>query len=159
MPPLRVGDQAPDFTTRDHLGREFKFSSLRGRPAVVFFYPKDNTPACTAQSCSFRDAYDDFLAAGAAVVGVSTGSVEAHAGFARRQNLPFALLADDGAIRVLWRVPKTLGFIPGRVTYVIDAQGRVRHAFNSQWRVGEHVQSALRVVRSLKNHPESAPAA
>lgn len=154
--PLRIGDSSPDIAGLDQHGQPFSLSGHRGKPVVVFFYPKDHTPACTAQSCGFRDAYEEFVAAGATVVGVSTGSVVGHAGFAVRHGLPFTLIADDGSIRAAWRVPKTLGLFPGRVTYVIDPQGRVCHVFNSQLRVGTHVQSALGVVKQLALPPTSA---
>lgn len=154
--PLRIGDPAPDIAGLDQHGRTFSLQAHLGKVIVVFFYPKDHTPACTAQSCGFRDAYEEFVAAGAIVVGVSTGSVDSHAGFALRHSLPFTLIADTGAIRAAWRVPKTLGLFPGRVTYVINAQGRVGHVFNSQLRVGTHVQSALVVVKQLALPPTSA---
>lgn len=152
MSALRTGDVAPDFERPDQHGRAFRLSSLRGKPVVVFFYPRAFTPACTAQACGFRDAYEAFTDAGAAVVGVSTGEVEGLTGqeaFARRFGLPFTLVADDGSIRASWGVPKTLWLMPGRVTYVLDGAGRVAHQFSSQWRVARHVAGALEVVRGL----------
>jgi peroxiredoxin Q/BCP len=148
--PVRVGDPAPDFERPDHQGRPFRLSAMRGRCVVVFFYPKDYTPGCTAQSCRFRDGYEQFTAAGAEVVGISSDAPSTHAGFAGRYRLPFRLLSDaDGSLRRLWGVPRTLGLLPGRVTYVVGPDGVVRHRFSSQWRIGTHVQRALDVVRSL----------
>ena len=149
---LRVGEVAPDFERPDQHGKPFRLSGLRGRPVVVFFYPRSFTPACTAQACTFRDAYEEFLAAGAAVVGVSTVPVEGATGqesFARRFGLPFTLVSDDGSIRAAWGVPKTFGLFPGRVTYVLGPDGRLAHAFESALRVGAHVRTALEVVRGL----------
>lgn len=146
---IGVGDAAPDFERPDHQGRPVRLSSLRPRPVVLFFYPKNHTPACTAEACAFRDAYEVFAEAGAEVIGISTGSVEGHAGFARRHGLPFRLVADDGSIRRAFGVPRTLGLFPGRVTYVIDGAGTVRHVFNGQLNVSGHIASALEVVRSL----------
>jgi peroxiredoxin len=102
---------------------------------VVYFYPADDTPGCTAESCSFRDSHEDFVDAGAVVIGISGDSVESHKRFADKHNLPFTLLADaDGAARGSWGVGKTLGLLPGRVTYVIDPEGVVRKVFSSQFR-------------------------
>jgi len=146
---IGVGDAAPDFERPDHIGRPVRLSSLRPRPVVLFFYPKNHTPACTAEACAFRDAYEVFTQAGAEVIGISTGSEASHAGFARRHGLPYRLIADDGSIRRAFGVPRTLGLFPGRVTYVIDGAGIVRHVFNGQLNVGGHIASALDVVRSL----------
>lgn len=148
-PPLQTGDPAPDFERPDHLGHPFRLSALRGKPVVLFFYPKDFTPACTAQACSFRDAYENFARAGAEVVGISTGSTGTHASFAQRLALPFRLIVDDGSIRALFRVPRSLGLFPGRVTYVLDYAGIIRLIFNSQWRIQSHIQEALTIIKSL----------
>ena len=152
MTALQPGDQAPDFERPDQHGRPFRLSSLRGKPVVVFFYPRAFTPACTAQACGFRDAYEAFTEAGAAVVGVSTGTVDGATGqeaFARRFALPFTLVADDGSIRSAWGVPKTAWLLPGRVTYVLDPAGRVVMVFSSQLRVGAHIERALSAVRAM----------
>lgn len=147
--PLAPGDPAPDFERPDQSGAPLRLSSLRGKPVVLFFYPKDHTPGCTAQACAFRDAYQQFQSAGAEVLGISSGSPDAHASFAQSHRLPFRLIADDGAIRAAFGVPKTLWLFPGRVTYVLDAQGVIRHVFNSQLQVGRHIQDALAVVQRL----------
>jgi peroxiredoxin Q/BCP len=148
---LTVGALAPDFSALDQHARPFRLSEQRGRPVVVFFYPRDFTPACTAQSCAFRDAYAELAGTGAVVVGVSGDSDESHAKFAARHALPYALISDaDGSIRKAWGVPRSaFGLLPGRVTYVLDATGVVRMVFSSQLRAGEHAQRALRAVASL----------
>lgn len=153
---IDVGDAAPDFSAADQSGQTVKLSALRGRPVVVFFYPKNFTPACTAQACSFRDAYEQFAAAGATVIGVSTASGSNRDSFAARFKLPFHVVADDGAIRAAWGVPKTLWVLPGRVTYVLDGAGVVRLRFASQLNVGKHIDDALATVRSLTGQTPAA---
>lgn len=149
--PVRVGDEAPTFDALTQTGAPFSLADYRGKQAVVlFFYPKNNTAICTAEACAFRDAYEDFVAAGAVVVGVSGDSQHSHQEFAQQQRLPFILLADPGnTLRLLYGVPKTLFVFPGRVTYVIDRQGIVRHIFNAALASKKHVDEALRMVREL----------
>ncbi len=149
--PVKVGDPAPDFTLSTGSGKTVKLSDCRGSVVVLFFYPKDNTSICTKEVCSFRDSYDTFKENGAKVFGVSSDSVQSHNGFAQAQRLNFPLLSDEGGkVRKLYGVPRTLGIIPGRVTYVIDKQGKVRHIFNSQRNAQKHVDEALRIVRTLQ---------
>ena len=151
MNAVKIGDEAPDFTTLDQNGAQVSLGAYRGKQTVVlFFYPKDNSPICTKEACSFRDAYEDFVAEGAIVIGVSGDNVSSHQQFASAHRLPFLLLSDsDGALRRLFGVPKTLGVLPGRVTYVIDQGGVVRHMFQSQLSSDRHVQEALQVVRQI----------
>jgi peroxiredoxin Q/BCP len=151
MPSIQVGDRAPDFAATAQDGRNLKLSDYLGKKAVVlYFYPKDNTSICTAQACSFRDAYEDFAQAGAEVIGVSSDSPESHRRFAEKQRLPFALVSDqDQSLRKAFGVPKTLALFPGRVTYVIDREGIVRHIFNSQFNSGRHIAESLQIVRQL----------
>ena len=148
---VRVGDPAPDFTLLDQSGTPVRLADLLGQRAVVlYFYPKDNTHGCTAEACAFRDDYARFEEAGAQVVGVSSDSVASHRAFAARHRLPFLLLSDkDGAVRKRFGVPATLGILPGRVTYVIDRAGVVRHVFSSQFQATKHVEEALQVIRAL----------
>jgi thioredoxin-dependent peroxiredoxin len=149
--PMRVGDEAPLFKALTQDGSPFSLADYRGKQAVVlYFYPKDNTAVCTAEACAFRDAYEDFVAGGAVVVGVSGDSQESHKEFASRQRLPFILIADpSGTLRNLYGVPKTLWIFPGRVTYVIDKQGIVRHIFHGALASKKHVDKALGIVRLL----------
>ena len=149
MPSLQVGDHAPDFTAQSQNGLPVALADYRGKNAVVlFFYPKDETTVCTKEACGFRDAYEDFCKAGAVVIGVSSDSAENHQSFANNHRLPFLLLADeDGSLRKAFGVPKTMGIMPGRVTYVIDKEGIIRHVFNSQFSADRHVSEALGVVR------------
>ena len=148
---VSVGDVAPDFTLPDQLGAPVRLGDLVGRKTVVlYFYPKDHTPGCTIEARAFRDSYEEFSAQGAQVVGVSSDSVRSHRRFAQRHDLPFLLLSDaDGAVRRLYGVEKTLGLLPGRVTYVIDQTGVVRHVYSSQLRATRHPREALMVLSAL----------
>ena len=157
MTKIQIGDPAPEFTWTAPTGEQSRLSDFRHeRVVVLFFYPKDGSPICTKEACAFRDAYDQFAEAGAVVVGVSGDSAESHGNFASRHSLPFYLVSDaDGSLRQAFGVPKSLGLLPGRVTYVIDQQGVVRLIFNSQLTAGRHVSEALRVVQELaRRSPE-----
>lgn len=151
MESIRLGDRAPDFVLPSQTGQQVSLAEFRGNKAIVlFFYPKDGTAVCTKEACSFRDAYEDFVQAGAVVIGVSSDSEKSHQSFASGHRLPFVLLSDaDGSLRNAFGVPKTLGIMPGRVTYVIDKEGIVRHTFSSQFAADRHVSEALAVVRQL----------
>jgi peroxiredoxin Q/BCP len=148
---VRVGDLAPDFTLPTQTGEPVTLSEFRGDKVVVlYFYPQDDTPGCTREACAFRDSYDVFAEAGAQVLGVSQDSVGSHSRFAEKYGLPFVLLSDEGGtVRQTYGVVPTLGVLGGRVTFVIDREGVVRHAFSSVTRMGAHVDGALAVVRQL----------
>jgi peroxiredoxin Q/BCP len=149
MPSLRVGDALPSLTIHTHQGEVVSLRDLH-KPLVLFFYPKDGSPICTKEACAFRDAYQDFVDAGAIVIGISGDSAQRHEEFAAAHRLPFLLASDaDGQIRQTLGVSKSLGFLPGRVTYVIDQDGVVRHIFNSQLDAQRHVTEALNILRSL----------
>lgn len=149
MTELRAGDAAPDITLPDQHGKPVALRDLRGRWVVVYFYPADDTPGCTAESCSFRDAYEDFTDAGAEVIGISADPVESHRQFAEKHRLPFTLLADvDGTARKAFGVGRTFGLLPGRVTFVIDPGGTIRSVFSSQFRPRRHIDEALATIRS-----------
>jgi len=149
---LSAGAPAPDFTLPDQDGASVSLGDFRGKKNVVlYFYPKDDTPGCTKESCAFRDQYTAFSDAGAEVLGVSSDSPASHKAFAQKHRLPFRLLSDAGGkLRSAFGVPATLGLLPGRVTYVIDKSGVIRHAFNSQLNPLQHVDEALGVLAGLK---------
>jgi peroxiredoxin Q/BCP len=151
MAVLGVGQTAPDFQKKTQDGESISLSQFRGDKAVVlYFYPKDETPGCTAEACAFRDNYEDFVDAGAVVIGVSQDSEKSHKAFAENHRLPFLLISDpDKALRKAYGVPNNLGFIPGRVTFVIDREGKIQHVFNSQINAKKHVSEALEVLRRL----------
>jgi peroxiredoxin Q/BCP len=149
---IGVGDAVPDFGLPDQTGKIVTLRDLLTVGCLVlYFYPKDDTPGCTTEACTFRDKHEAFLNAGARVVGVSSDDVESHRRFAEKCQIPFQLLSDrGGALRARFGVPKTLGLLDGRVTYVIDANGIVRHIFDSQIRARRHVDEALRFARSVQ---------
>ncbi len=143
---ISIGSPLPPFRLPDQDGNIINSSEIVGsRPLVLYFYPKDDTPGCTAQACSFRDSYQDFIDVGAQVVGISSDDAATHKAFAEKHRLPFTLLSDqDGKYRREMGVPSDLlGLLPGRVTYVIDRNGIVRHIFKSQLNVNRHISEAL----------------
>jgi peroxiredoxin Q/BCP len=151
---MRIGDKAPDFELTNQLGSKIRLSDLiMSRNVVLFFYPKDDSPGCTREACAFRDSYEVFKEAGAEVVGISSDSEDSHQHFADKHNLPYTLLSDKGGnVRKLYGVPKTLGILPGRVTYIIDKQGVVCHIFNSQLNFERHIEEALSILKSTDNN-------
>ena len=149
--PIAVGDPAPAVTLELQDGRTINLSDFRGeRSVVLFFYPKDNTPVCTAEACSFRDAYSDISGFDAEVIGISSDSVGSHQKFAEKHNLPFPLASDpNGTLRLAFGVPRTLGLFPGRTTYVIDKSGVVRLVFSAALSADKHVAEAKRTLATL----------
>ena len=154
---IQAGDKAPDFTLPSQDGEPVRLSDRLGEHSVVlYFYPKDETRGCTAEACAFRDSYEVFAEAGAEVIGVSSDSVDKHAAFAGHHGLPFTLLSDQGGqVRKSYAVPATLGILPGRVTYVIDRTGTIRHVFNSMTNIGRHIDDAVTVVKQLQGEQQA----
>jgi peroxiredoxin Q/BCP len=153
---IKVGDQAPDFTLPDQKGQPISLSNFIGKSDIVlYFYPKDFTPGCTAEACAFRDSYEIFKEMGAEVIGISSDAEQVHQSFAARHRLPFILLSDrDGSVRKRYGVSPMLGLLPGRVTFVIDKQGLVRHIFIAQFAAEKHVEEAMRVLQTLRKEYE-----
>jgi peroxiredoxin Q/BCP len=130
---LTEGDPAPDFTLASDSGDSVQLSELRGKPVVLYFYPKDDTPGCTKQACGIRDAYGEFERAGAVVLGVSPDDEGSHVKFKNKYELPFTLLADtDHSVAEqygVWSEKSYLGkkyWGVSRSTFVIDADGNVK---------------------------------
>ncbi len=149
---LKPGTPVPDFTLPDQDGRFFTLSEIVGeKPLVLFFYPKDHTPGCTAEVCSFRDSYEDFQDLGAEVIGISSDTEASHRKFAHSYRLPFRLLSDkDQKVRKLLKVKGSLfNLLPGRETLVVDRDGRVVLAFNSLNPSG-HMKKALHALKNLQ---------
>ena len=148
---VKVGDRAPDFSLISQAGDTVTLRSFHGKQSVVlYFYPKDDTPGCTAESCAFRDRYEVFKEAGAEVIGVSSDSQTSHQQFAAKHQLPFILLTDrNNELRQKYGVPNTLWIMPGRVTYVIDREGLVRHIFDSMLDSKAHVDESLNTLRGM----------
>jgi peroxiredoxin Q/BCP len=148
---LQVGDKISSFSAKDSDGNDFESASIIGKkPVVFYFYPKDNTPGCTAQACSFRDQYEDFKDLGAEVIGISSDSISSHEKFVQRYKLPFILLSDsDKKIRTLFGVkPNLFGLLPGRVTYVVDKNGIIQLVFDSLVATN-HIPKALEIIKKL----------
>jgi thioredoxin-dependent peroxiredoxin len=152
-----VGSVAPDFTLSSQSGTLVSLKDFLGkRPVVLFFYPKDDTPGCTRQACAIRDEFEEFAKLDAEVIGISSDSVASHERFAERHDLPFTLLSDEGGrVRRLYGVPNAFGLFPGRVTYVIDEEGVVRHVFSSQLGVTRHVEEALKALGEIQDRKRS----
>ena len=153
---VEVGQPAPDFTLHDQSGAEVTLSKLQGKPVVLYFYPRDNTPGCTNEACAFRDARKDYEKVGAKVLGVSPDSVTSHQKFAEKFALPFTLLADtEKAVCEQYGVwqeksmygKKSMGVV--RSTFVIDAKGIVRHVF-PKVKVEGHSEAVLAALKALK---------
>jgi len=149
---IKIGNSIPAIVLKDQNGDLFDLQAkTAGKNVVLFFYPKDDTPGCTAQACSFRDQFQDFADANAVVIGISGQSVESHKQFAEKHNLTYTLLSDEGnTIRKKFGVPTNFfGLLPGRVTYVIDKTGKVIYIFNSQTKVNEHVEKTLAILKEI----------
>lgn len=148
---LQIGDSIPYFELIDQNGDLFKSDSIIGKkPAVVYFYPKDETPGCTAEACSFRDSYEDFKEMGAEVIGISSDSIARHKHFAKRYRLPFILLADTTKkVQRLFKLPKLLfGLYTKRITFVIDASGTIVYVHDS-FLATSHIKKSLQKLKYL----------
>ncbi|HSK23890.1 MAG TPA: thioredoxin-dependent thiol peroxidase [Egicoccus sp.] len=152
---LEPGQPAPEFTLPDQDGTPVSLSDYRGRPVVVYFYPKDDTPGCTTQACDIRDQWAEFEAAGAAVVGISPDSVESHAKFRGKHDLPHTLLADpDRTVMQPWGAygektlygKKTVGVI--RSTVLVDADGNVAKVWK-RVQAKKHADQVLKALADL----------
>ena len=147
---LSTGDRIPSFALRDADGVERRSDDLAGRPLVLFFYPKDETPGCTAEACAFRDAYSELQGLGAEVWGVSGDDAASHRRFRDRHSLPYPLLVDEGnGLRKAFGVPNALLLLPGRVTYVIDGQGVIRRRFDDLLNGPAHLREAKAALQAL----------
>jgi len=147
---LKIGDTLPNFSAIDTNGAIFHSKDYIGKQSVViYFYPKDNTPGCTTQACSFSDNYQDFKDVGTEVIGISADSVTSHVKFKSKFNLPFILLSDaDKKLRKLFGVENSLIFLPGRETFVADKNGVILMIFNSM-SSKIHIQKALEILKKL----------
>ncbi len=150
---LSVGSRLPDISGQLSDGSTWQSRDARGKPLVIYFYPKDFTPGCTREACSFRDNFAEIAdARGATVIGVSRDSVESHRKFIERHGLPFQLLADeDGAISKACGATMLGGLLPvsKRVTYVVDALGVVRGVFDHTFAAEKHVADVRALLTEL----------
>jgi len=153
MGKIEVGSTVPSFSLKDQNGKDFDIDLVKGKKnLVIYFYPKDDTPGCTKEACSFRDQFEVFSSADAVIIGISAQSVKSHLDFANKHRLNFTLLSDENnLVRKLFGVPTNLlGLLPGRVTYVINKEGKVIFIFNSQMNAEKHIEEALRILKELK---------
>ena len=147
---LKIGDKVPSFTLKDQGSNAFNIDTLIGKKAlVIFFYPKDFTPGCIKEVCSFRDQYEDFTDLGAEVIGISGDGEDSHDKFVKKYNLPFVLLSDSNKkIRNLFGVKSSLlGLLPGRVTYVVNKNGIIQLIFENQFGAEKHIEESLAILK------------
>ncbi|GGE00714.1 peroxiredoxin [Planktosalinus lacus] len=150
---LNIGDKIPEFKLTDQNGKVFDINSVKGKNSlVIYFYPKNFTPGCTLEACSFRDSYEDFKELGAQVIGISADSKKSHERFAKKYHLLFTLLSDsNGAVKRKFRVKNNLfGLIPGRETFVVNKKGIVIFTFNSM-NAERHIKEALKVLKQQED--------
>ncbi|RNL82971.1 peroxiredoxin [Sinomicrobium pectinilyticum] len=147
---LREGDTIPSFTLKDQDGKPVNLPEELGENgAVIFFYPKDDSPVCTKEACAFRDHYEEFTTAGVHIIGINSGSVESHKKFRQKYHLPFTLLSDPDN-KVLKRFGiKNMLFLTGRETFVVDKRGEVVYRFRDLFRAGNHIREALKALKLL----------
>lgn len=151
---LKKGDPVPNISLKNQDGEEIQLTSFIGnKPLVIYFYPKNNTPGCTAEACSFRDQYEVFREHGTEVIGISGDSVLSHKRVKSKRKLPFILLSDANRIaEKAFGVPRNMfGMLPGRVTFISDIEGTIVHTFNSSVNATQHVAEALKVVKSFSS--------
>ncbi len=148
---IKVGSLLPSFSLKDQNDHEFDINSVRGKHnLVIYFYPKDETPGCTKEACSFRDQFEVFKKEDAVIIGISGQSVASHLEFANKYHLNFTLLSDEGnKVRKLFGVPGSILGMPGRVTYVVNKEGKVVLVFNSQFDAEKHIDEAMKVLKDL----------
>jgi peroxiredoxin Q/BCP len=143
---LPVGAVAPDFTAKDANGAMVRLSDSAGKPRVVYFYPKDETPGCTKEACAFRDAYDKYRARGVVVFGISRDSEASHDEFRKRHSLPFPLVADEkGTVQAAYGVPSRVGHA-ARVSFLVGRDGKIEHV----WPDVDPVSHALDVLATVR---------
>ncbi len=149
---IQIGDHCPQFSLSNQHNELIAINQFIGKKnLVIYFYPKDDTPGCTKEACSFRDQFEVFKSFDCEVVGISSDTIEKHNEFAKKYNLSFTLLSDTTkSVRKAFGVPANLfGLLPGRVTYIVDKQGIVRGLYNSQTDPLGHISKAIETLKSL----------
>ncbi|MDG5766262.1 peroxiredoxin [Balneolales bacterium ANBcel1] len=146
--PLSAGAAAPDFTMPDHNGNPVTLDRLLEHgPLVLFFYPKDESPGCTRQACSFRDNYDTLAEKGVTVAGVSRDPAQNHTSFIERHNLAYPLLTDtDGSVHEQYGCSTLFGLLTRRVTFLIDTDRKILLSHEDNLRMGSHVEAVLKAL-------------
>lgn len=149
---MKTGDAIPDISLLDQHGAKVSLHDYVGKnPLVVYFYPKDDTPGCTAEACSFRDRFDEFEKVDAKIIGISSDSVASHAAFAKKYKLNFTLLSDtQRKAEKQFGVQRNLfGLIPARITFVFDSSGKMVYQFNSAVMATKHISEALNALKRI----------
>lgn len=150
--PLPVGVRAPDLVGEDPAGKPVRLSEVGSHFALVYFYPKDETPGCTKEACAFRDAFERYGRAGVVIFGVSRDSQQSHREFRKKHSLPFPLVADEsGAIQQAYGVPSRYGGLAKRMSFLIDPKGLIAHVWPDV-DPGVHAEEVLSTVQSLRAH-------
>jgi len=145
-----IGEKFPNFSLKDTEKNTVERGNLLGRWSVIFFYPKDGSPGCTIESCTFRDKQEEIEALGAQIIGISSDSVSRHQRFKKKHGLQYTLLSDpQSRLAKKMRLKRTLGFMRARVTFVIDPNGIIRGTVTSQFNPIKHVKSAIRQLEEL----------
>ena len=143
-----VNTKFPEFNLYDEKRKFITEEDINGKWSVIFFYPKDESPGCTLQSCSFRDKYEEFNNLGVQIFGVSSDSVSSHKKFKEKHNLQYSLLSDKGGILAeRLKLKKNLGFLTARVTLIVDPKGIIIYVHTSQLGVTGHVRKALKEIK------------
>lgn len=150
---MKVGSKVPEFTLQDQDGNLFDLKNVLGKKnLVIYFYVKDETPGCTTEACTFRDDYEVFRKAQAMIIGISAQSVESHKKFAEKYKLPFTLLSDseNKVAKMFGARTDEKGSIPGRVTFVVNKEGKIVYIFDSLTQPVQHVTEAMRILKEIK---------
>ena len=147
MKKIKIGDAIPAINLKDENGVEVNINAIK-KTLIIYFYPKDETPGCIKEACKFRDEFESFLDLGVPIFGISGDDSASHKKFKEKYHLPFTLLADtNNEVRKKFGVPKSLLFLPGRVTYIVNKKGIVIYMFNSQFKAEQHIENALEFLR------------
>lgn len=146
---MNIGDLLPEFSVKDYKNNTISNETLKGKNVVIFFYPKDGSPVCTTEACAFRDNYEEFLKHDCEVIGISGDSNESHKKFAQKYNLNFPLIYDQkDKLRKLFGIkPNLFGMLPGRETFLIDKNNKIRLIFNSQLNANSHIEKTMNFLK------------
>ena len=149
---LKIGDNLPEFSLYNQFNKLILSTSFKNRFLVIFFYPKDDTPGCTKEVCSFRDSYSELKNIGAEIIGISSDSITNHQKFAKNFYVNYNLLSDyKKKVRKLFGVPKSFfGLLPGRVTYIFDPNRKLLKIINLQFDINSHITISKQIIKEYK---------
>jgi len=149
---LKIGDNLPEFSLYNQFNKLILSTSFKNRFLVIFFYPKDDTPGCTKEVCSFRDSYSELKNIGAEIIGISSDSITNHQKFAKNFYVNYNLLSDyKKKVRKLFGVPKNFfGLLPGRVTYIFDTNRKLLKIINLQFDINSHITISKQIIKEYK---------